>query len=119
MDRRVSPSAVGAPLHVEFALAHVIAHARIQNVSAVRRLNGIENTLAALAVEWREWSPIDPLRELRMAESTLTSLTMWVRDGGADQHSVARRLADYSSSRIVDQAVPPGWVRLLLAGGPV
>jgi hypothetical protein len=115
MDHHSLANDPATPIHVEFALSHVIAHSRVQNANAVRRLNGIENTVAALAVEWREWRPIIPSRELRMSETTREALMAWVTAGEEGVQDVAARLAEYSRIGVVDDSVFKGWVRLLLA----
>lgn len=101
-------------VHVEFALSHLIEHSRIRNANAGRRLNGIENTIGALSAEWREWRPLVPEREIRMAESTRDALIAWLTVSEAQGSELTARLTPYTSGAILDERVSDGWVRLLL-----
>ena len=114
MDCRDPAADSATPVHIEFTLSHVIAHSRIQTASAVRRLNGFENTLAALAVEWREWKPIIPSKELRMSQVTNASLVAWVTANQEPLEEIVARLDVYLGASLIDETVPAGWVRLLL-----
>lgn len=114
MDCRDPADDSATPVHIEFALAHVIAHSRIQTASAIRRLNGFENTLAALSVEWRVWRPIIPSKEIRMSRVTNASVVAWVTANQESLEETETRLVAYLDASLMDETVPEGWVRLLL-----
>lgn len=103
-----------ALLWIEFELSFVIKRCAVRQAAATRRLNAIENTIAALAHEWRPFRPIEPKRELRLAPHTCAALTNWVRARETGDGDVAARLAMYESETVSDVTVPAGWVRLLL-----
>lgn len=71
---RTRPLAVPVPTYLEFDLSFVIERCGVTNGDPVRRLNGIENTAAALARRWRDDVPLAPARELRMSDETRQAL---------------------------------------------
>lgn len=103
------------PIHLEFDLAFLIARCGVTNESALRRLNGIENTVAALARCWRDPAPILPADELRMAETTRQRMIGWVTAETQRSEAVNARLAPYTSGVVCDAGVPSGWIRLCLS----
>jgi hypothetical protein len=70
-----------------------------------------------------DWEPpaipgrfIDPERELRMSAVTRDQLLAWVEEGerASDAGQGRTRLAIYRSAVVEDDAVPEGWIRMLL-----
>lgn len=103
------------PEFVEFQLDFVIRSSGVSQPRPDRRLNGIENTIAALARSWRPFGPVAPVEELRMAPETLEQLRAWVEGAEASTGRTAARLAAYDEAR--DASVRAGWVRLELPAG--
>lgn len=103
-----------APSFLDVRLDWLIAQSGIEHGDAFRRLNAIENQLANLASQWRAWRPIDPAREVRMCEATRDQLVMWIGEVASDSIHVLERLVIYHSKAVLDNAVPEGWVRLVL-----
>jgi hypothetical protein len=101
-------------IHLEFALPYLIQSSGITQRRADRRLNGFENTIAALAKQWRAQLPLVPARDLRMADHTREELIAWVGAHDASQGHTLQRLAVYASGAATDNGVPEGWVRLYL-----
>jgi hypothetical protein len=103
------------PTYTEFKLGDLIVGAQLEQPRADRRLNALENTLAALVQLWRPRLPIVPANEVRMSTATLTALLAWVeeKEVAADQRTRAR-LGVYASEPVINEAVPRGWVRALL-----
>jgi hypothetical protein len=107
---------MSAPTYLEFDLAFLITRSGITNRSAARRLNGVENTVAALARRWREERPIAPATELRMTDWTRSQLLAWVTGEMPEPGALAARFAPYTSGFVCDASVPAGWIRLWLGG---
>lgn len=103
-------------LHVDFDLPFLIERCGVRQPRPDRRLNGIENTLAALSRQWRPWDRgLDPVTELRVSTATCDALLQWVQ---AEERSGGRaraRLAAYHSPPVIDDTVPDGWLRVLLS----
>jgi hypothetical protein len=108
---------VSSPAHIEFVLQFLIARCGITAPLAIRRLNGFENTLAALAWRWRQEHDLGPATELRLSVETRHDLFDWL---GVDPWGTAphhERLGPYlDGGPVLDEGVPPGWVRVLVGG---
>jgi hypothetical protein len=102
------------PTYLESRLAWVIGRTQLTQPRADRRLNGFENVLAQLASQWRAVTPLDPVRELRMASATRAALFDWIEREERAKGKTAKRLAAYASETVSDESVPDGWVRVLL-----
>jgi hypothetical protein len=101
-------------VHLEFALAFIIEHCGITQPRAARRLNGFENTIAALARPWRQANPIIPSRELTMSGAIRDDFLEWVEADELASGPTRERVTIYASGSITDDTVPIGWVRLTL-----
>lgn len=104
------------PNYIDFALGFVIAQAQITQPFAHRRLNAFENTVTALARQWRPRLPLVPDREIRMADETREALLAWIEAEEPGRGHTLQRLAVYAAS-VTDGSVPEGWVRLHLTPG--
>jgi hypothetical protein len=102
------------PVHLEFTLHYLMERAELSIPRANHRLDGFENTLAALARRWRPERPLAPARELRMADETREAFLDWVESEEPSQGHTLERLAVYASGAVTDESVPEGWVRLNL-----
>ena len=63
--------------------------------------------------QWRPFAPIEPERDLLMAESTRDALLEWVVAGLGVPDTMARRLDAYRSSSVILGTVRAGWIRLV------
>jgi hypothetical protein len=114
---RLGPSTatiMSAPIHLECDLRFIIERCGITSPAVVRRLNGIENTLTALARRWRPERLIQPATDLRMADETRLALLAWIGADLPDAAALGPRLSSYIGGVVRDDGVPPGWIRLRL-----
>ena len=100
---------------VEFLLPYLISCSGITRRNPERRLNAIENLMSIQVRQWRPFAPIEPERDLLMAESTRDALLEWVVAGRGVPDTVARRLDAYQSKPVILGTIQPGWIRLVLA----
>ena len=103
-------------LFIDFSLDFVLEQTRVTQPFAHRRLNAFENTITGLAKRWRPRLPLVPDREVRMSDEARDALLAWIEAEDAGQGHTLTRLAVYAS-RVTDDAVPEGWVRLRLPPG--
>lgn len=105
----------GALVHLELNVGWLATRSGLTNPSPHRRLNAFENLLGGAARPWRgELTPICPERELRLCAQTCEQLLAWIEARETAIGDTRRRLAAYTSPHVIDSAVTPGWVRLLL-----
>ena len=107
------PIPVPMLLYLELSLEFVLKQARVAQPFAHRRLNAFENTVTALARQWRPRVPLVPDRELRMSDETREALLAWIEAEEPGRGHTLQRLAVYAAS-VTDARVPEGWVRLNL-----
>ena len=100
---------------VEFLLPYLISCSGITRRNPERRLNAIENLMSIQAKQWRPFAPIEPERDLLMAESTRDALLEWVLAGLEVPDTLARRLDAYRSSSVILGTVKPGWILLVVS----
>jgi hypothetical protein len=116
IPRRATLAEPGIALYVDFALPFVLAQYPLRYAPAHRRLNAIENILALLSRPWRPGAPvIRHAAELRLSAATRDALLQWVRADEPDGGLARSRLLVYQSPALIDDAVPDGWLRLLLS----
>jgi hypothetical protein len=98
---------------VEIFLPYIIKRTGIRQPRADRRLNAFEAVVVLMSRQWRKQSPLEPARDLRMAESTVEELLAWVQQEEPDDGRTLVRIAVYRSGALTDNDVPDGWVRVL------
>jgi hypothetical protein len=99
---------------IEVDLEYLIRATGLQSCISKRRLNGLENTLAALSIKWRPqiYVPIDPARELRMNAQTARRWLAWADEQQTHDPATLARLSVYASGVVLDEGVAAGWVQL-------
>ena len=104
----------GRVVHIEVRLDWLIRFARLKKAGAHRRLNAVENLVSALTRPWREGLTLIADREIRLSAQTARALAEWVECRGAPAARDAERLLAITTGDVVDEAVPGGWIRVLL-----
>jgi hypothetical protein len=110
---RRSPSdrnAMARPAYVDFRLDWVVELARLERATSTRRFNAIENLLSLLTRQWRGGSELRVARDVRLSERTARALAGWVETKGP----ATGETLSVTTGDVVDEAVPDGWIRLLL-----